>query len=165
MSSGDYITLKKSKHLQNVHYNTSSAVNLPQLNYENYVHNLNLKAIKCSTASYGNGVAKPLVFNGVQLGRTTGCPANSYEGAVTLPVVNADTPLISSPFIPTKFQMPLSEVGSTVIPAQYKVACTRGCTPYIRTHRDYLAASNIVRRWNLKKSGMMSINDSTTYTM
>jgi hypothetical protein len=165
MSSSDYITLKKSKQLQNVHYNTSSSVNLPQLNYENYVHNLNIRAIKCSTAVYGNGVAKPLAFNGVPLGRTTNCPANSYEGPALLPIVNADTPLISNPFIPTKFQIANSEVGSTVIPEQYQVACTRGCTPYIRTRRDYLTTPNIVRRWNLKKAGMLAINDSTTYNM
>jgi hypothetical protein len=165
MSSSDYITLKKSKQLQNVHYNTASSVNLPQLNYENYVHNLNLKAIKCSTAVYGNGVAKPLAFNGVPLGQTTNCPANSYEGPTLLPIINADTPLISNPSIPTKFQIANSEVGSTVIPAQYQVACTRGCTPYIRTRRDYLTTPNIVRRWNLKKAGMLTINDSTTYNM
>jgi len=167
MSASDYITLKKSKQLQNIHYNTASSVNLPQLNYENYVHNLNMKAIKCSTSVYGNGVAKPLAFNGVPLGRTTGCPANSYEGPITLPIVNTSAPLISNPTIPTKFQMPNSEVGSTVIPEQYKVSCVQGCTPYTQTYREYKpnASLKTVRQWNLKKAGMLSIRDSTTFSM
>lgn len=165
MSASDYISLKKTKQLQNVHYNTASSVNMPQLNYENYVHNLNLKAIKCSTSTYGNGVAKPLAFNGVLLGRTSGCPANSYEGPIVLPILNTGAPLISSPSIPAKFQIANTETGFASIPAQYKVACDRGCTPYTRTRRDYLTTPNIVRRWNLKKAGMLAINDSTTFTM
>jgi hypothetical protein len=166
MSSSDYITLKKSKQLQNVHYNTASTVNLPQLNYENYVHNLNLRAIKCSTATYGNGAAKPLSFNGVPLGRTTGCPANSYEGPVTAPIVDTLAPLISNPSVPTKFQMPSSEVGSTVIPDEYKVACTKACTPYMQSAREYNAGVRPWRRqWNLKKAGILSVSDSTTFSL
>ena len=79
MSASDYISLKKTKLLQNYHVNTNSTVNIPQVSYENYVHNLNLKAVKCSTSTYGNGIAKPLTINNILVGRTTGCPANTFD--------------------------------------------------------------------------------------
>lgn len=109
MSAGDYISLKKTKLLQNYHINTASTVNIPQTSYENYVHNLNLRAVKCSTSTYGNGVAKPLTINNMLVGRTTTCPANTYEGPITYPIINADVPLISVPTVPTKFQMPATK--------------------------------------------------------
>ena len=172
MSAGDYISLKKTKLLQNYHVNTNSTVNIPQVSYENYIHNLNLKATKCSTATYGNGVAKPLTINNILVGRTETCPANTFEGPIVLPVLNAITPLISVPSVPIKFQMPYTEAASLTIPAKYKVACYKGqhkCTPFMQPARSYYvsnpASAPYHRQWNLKKAQMLTINDSTTFNM
>ena len=172
MSAGDYISLKKTKLLQNYRVNAVSTVNFPQVSYENYVHNLNLKAVKCSTATYGNGVAKPVTINNILVGRTTTCPANTFEGPVIHPVINADVPLISVPSIPTKFQMPASEATALAIPAKYKVACYKGqhaCEPFMQPARSYWVSDPnkrpYHRQWNVKKASLMKITDSTTYNM
>jgi len=172
MSAGDYISLKKTKLLQNYHINTASTVNLPQVSYENYVHNLNLKAVKCSTATYRNGVAKPLTINGILVGRTTNCPANSFEGPIVHPIIDSNSPLISAPSVPTKFQMPSSEASSLSIPAKYKVVCYKGqhgCTPFMQPARAYYVSNPNTRpyhrQWNLKKANMMAVTDSTTFSM
>lgn len=155
MSAGDYISLKKTKLLQNYHINTASTVNLPQLSYENYVHNLNLKAVKCSTSTYGNGVARPLSINNVLIGRTITCPANSYEGPIVHPVINSNTPLQSTPSMPIKFQMPASQAASLSIPAKYKVVCYKGQHLCMQPERAsiYTNASSkpYHRQWNVKK--------------
>jgi hypothetical protein len=169
MSAGDYISLKKTKLLQNYRVNAVSTVNFPQVSYENYVHNLNLKAVKCSTATYGNGIAKPVTINNILVGRTTTCPANTFEGPVIHPVINADVPLISVPSVPTKFQMPPSEAASLSIPAKYKVACFKGCEPFMQPARSYWVSNPNTRpyhrQWNLKKAQMMQVTDSTTFNM
>ncbi len=172
MSAGDYITLKKTKLLQNYHINTASTVNLPQVSYENYVHNLNLKAVKCSTSTYGNGIAKPLTINSILVGRTNTCPANTYEGPVIHPVLNSDVPLISVPNVPTKFQMSSAEATSLSIPAKYKVACYKGqhpCTPFIQPSRSYWVSNAnsppYHRQWNIKKANILDVVDSTTFNM
>ena len=172
MSAGDYISLKKTKLLQNYKVNSVSTVNFPQVSYENYVHNLNLKAVKCSTATYGNGIAKPLTMNSILLGRTTTCPANTFEGPVIHPVINADVPLISVPSVPTKFQMPSSEAVGLSIPAKYKVACYKGqhgCEPFMQPARSYWVSSPNTRpyhrQWNLKKATMLKVTDSTTFNI
>ena len=172
MSAGEYISLKKTKHLQNYHVNTASAVNLPQVSYENYVHNLNLKAVNCSTATYGNGIAKPITINNILVGRTTTCPANTFEGPVIHPVINADVPLKSVPSVPTKFQMPSSEAASLSIPAKYKVVCYKGqhgCEPFMQPARSYWVSDPnkrpYHRQWNLKKATLMRVTDSTTFNM
>ena len=155
MSAGDYISLKKTKLLQNYSVNTASTLNIPQLSYENYVHNLNLKAVKCSGATYGNSVAIPLSINGVPLGRTTTCPANTYEGPVIRPLINADTPLQSTPSMPIKFQMPASVAASLSIPAKYKIVCYKGqhrcMQPETASIYTNASSSPYHRQWNLKK--------------
>ena len=170
MSAGDYISLKKTKLLQNYHINTNSAVNLPQLSYENYVHNLNLKAVKCSTSTYGNGISKPLTINNILVGRTTNCPVNTFEGPIIHPVINADTPLKSVPSVPTKFQMPSSESSSLSIPAKYKIACYKGQRQtYCQSMNASLFNSSTTapyhRQWNVKKDKILKVNDSTTFLM
>ena len=172
MSAGDYISLKKTKLLQNYHINTASTVNIPQTSYENYVHNLNLRAVKCSTSTYGNGVAKPLTINNMLVGRTTTCPANTYEGPITYPIINAYVPLISVPTVPTKFQMPATEAAALSIPAKYKVACYKGqhpCTPFMQPARSYWVSNAnsrpYHRQWNLKKASILAVSDSTTFSM
>ena len=155
MSAGDYISLKKTKLLQNYSVNTASTLNRPQLSYENYVHNLNLKAVKCSNATYGNGVAIPLSINNVPLGRTTTCPANTYEGPIAYPVINAITPLQSTPSMPIKFQMPASVAASLSIPAKYKIVCYKGqhrcMQPETASIYTNASSSPYHRQWNLKK--------------
>jgi hypothetical protein len=166
MSAGDYISLKKTKLLQNYHANTASTVNLPQLSYENYVHNLNLKAVKCSTATFGNGLAKPLSINSVPLGRTTTCPANSYEGPVIHPVINSDTPIQSTPSMPIKFQMPASVAATLSIPAKYKVVCYKGqhlcMQPETASIYTNATSTPYHRQWNQKKASILRVKDSTT---
>lgn len=170
MSAGDYISLKKSKHLQNYHVNTNSTVNIPQVSYENFVHNLNLKAVKCSTATYGNGVAKPLTINNILVGRTTSCPANTFEGPIVLPVVNAETPLKSIPTVPQKFQMPAAQAASLNIPQKYKVVCYKGqhlcMQPETASVFDpQRTSAPYVRQWNAKKAAILRVTDSTTFQM
>ena len=168
MSAGDYISLKKTKLLQNYHYNTQSTVNLPQVSYENYVHNLNLRAVKCSTSTYRNGIAKPLTINNILVGRTSNCPVNSFEGPAVKPVIDTNTPLISSPSVPTKFQMPSSEAASLSIPAKYKVTCYKGQHNCMKPDRaSYYVSDGATnrRQWNLKKANMLSVTDSTTFNM
>ena len=169
MSAGDYISLKKTKLLQNYHANTASTVNLPQLSYENYVHNLNLKAVKCSTATFGNGLAKPLSINAVPLGRTTTCPANSYEGPVIHPVIDTTTPLQSTPSMPIKFQMPASVAATLSIPAKYKITCYKGQHLCMQpeTASVYTSATSkpYHRQWNVKKSSELRVKDSTTFRL
>jgi len=95
MSSSDYISLKKTKILKNYHVNTNSTTNIPQVSYDNYLHNLSLKAANCSTSTYGNGVAKPLTLNNIKIGSITTCPANTFEGPIRVPTINTDTPRFS----------------------------------------------------------------------
>ena len=89
MSSSDYISLKKTKILKNYHVNTNSTTNIPQVSYENYLHNLSLKAANCSTSTYGNGVAKPLTLNNIKIGSITTCPANTFEGPIRVPTIHS----------------------------------------------------------------------------
>jgi hypothetical protein len=169
MSAGDYISLKKTKLLQNYRVNTISTVNFPQVSYENYVNNLNLRAVKCSTATYGNGVAKPLTINNIPIGRTTTCPANSYEGPIVHPVINADTPLQSTPSMPIKFQMPASVAASLSIPAKYKVVCYKGqhlcMQPASASIYTDASSKPYHRQWNVKKSTELRVKDSTTFLL
>jgi len=95
MSSSDYISLKKTKILKNYHVNTNSTTNIPQVSYENYLHNLSLKAANCSTSTYGNGVAKPLTLNNIKIGSVTTCPANTFEGPIRVPTIHSETPRFS----------------------------------------------------------------------
>ncbi len=87
--------MKKTKILKNYHVNTNSTTNIPQVSYENYLHNLSLKAANCSTSTYGNGVAKPLTLNNIKIGAITTCPANTFEGPIRVPTINTDTPRFS----------------------------------------------------------------------
>jgi hypothetical protein len=155
MSAGDYISLKKTKHLQNYHINTASTLNIPQLSYENFIHNLNLKSVKCTTSTFGNGVAKPLTLNNVPIGRTANCPANTFEGPLVHPVINTDTPLQSTPSMPIKFQMPASQAASLTIPAKYKVVCYKGQHLCMKPDRASIytnsSSTPYHRQWNVKK--------------
>jgi hypothetical protein len=168
MSAGDYISLKKTKLLQNYHVNTKTAI--AETSYENYVHNLNLKAVKCSTSTFGNGMAKPLSLNNVLVGRTTNCPANSYDGPAIHPIVDTTTPLQSSPSVPSKFQMPAAQAAPLSIPAKYKVVCYKGqhlCMQptYASTFNAESTSAPYLRQWNLKKPAILSVTDSTTFRM
>jgi hypothetical protein len=159
MSSGDYVKLKKAKNLKNYSQYASKTycASKPMPTYEQYIYNVGLDTARLSTATYGNGSPKPFTIDNVQFDPADldHCPANNFDG-VYVPrsfVCKSQYPLISTPSIPPKLQ----------------VVCSDGekpCVTYFRANRAYYIPSKpYARQWNLKKTSMMEITDSTSFQM
>lgn len=153
MSSGDYISLKKSKMLQNYAPILSSG-NKAIANYEHFVRKIALQTVTDSCSKDIYGFDEPITLNGIPVNPECNYPANSFDGI--LPVY--ESPLPASPSIPIK--------SIPSVPAKLQQPCYKGeqgCTLFIQSKRAPTTTHR--RQWNLKKPSILSIYDSTTFRM
>jgi hypothetical protein len=153
MSASDYISLKKSRMLQN-YAPILSTNNDAVANYDHYVRKLALNVVSCATSKDIYGFDEPASLNGINLNDCT-YPENSFDGIINVVLLNPEKPMI-----------PLKSTPS--VPAKLQVPCYKGeqpCTTFFQAKRANYISKKHRRQWNLKKPSMLKITDSTTFRM